>query len=303
MDGIPIDPEYFDQIRPAQKPVELFKVWARVAFIWLAFGLPSAALMLLVMCRMCCDNGAGFDKFQDADEDPFGKSATPAGIDAAYGPLVDISDPENAEAVNRWVYRGAFGAIVYGITLLALGITLSVHMAQADSASVASLEALEMLESLFMAGSKAAVTRAACMLHFRLLPVARQLAGPWVLIFAIAKLLMSILAVGFSIWRVQVRAAPYAGGEERVGGWVSLLVAGQFGAGVAVWWAGYLGAVHENDIAMGGCFIIAALAQLVAGTSMLLVNRKIKQRFRQPTQTQADVVAATFGRRDEGAKF
>merc|ERR1712217_233607 len=100
---------------------------------------------------------------------------------------------------------------------------------------------------------------------------------------------------GFAVWRVQVRAAPYAGGEERVGGWVTSLVAGQFGAGVAVWWAGYLGAVHENDVAMGGCFIVAALAQLVAGVSLLLVNRKIKARFKGQTQTQADVMPSQVG--------
>ncbi len=33
---------------------------------------------------------------------------------------------------------------------------------------------------------------------------------------------------------------------------VTTLVAGNFGAGAAVWWAGYLGAVHEADMAMGG---------------------------------------------------
>ena len=38
-----------------------------------------------------------------------------------------------------------------------------------------------------------------------------------------------------------------------------------FGAGAAVWWAGYLGSVHEADMAMGGCFVAAALFQLVAG--------------------------------------
>merc|ERR1719326_467681 len=94
---------------------------------------------------------------------------------------------------------------------------------------------------------------------------------------------------GFAIWRAQVRAEPYAGGEARVGGWVTTLVAGNFGAGAAVWWAGYLGAVHEADMAMGGCFVTAALSQIVAGISLLLINRKIKQHFRQPRAVRADV--------------
>merc|ERR1719247_452629 len=93
---------------------------------------------------------------------------------------------------------------------------------------------------------------------------------------------------GFSIWRAQVRAEPYAGGEARVGGWVTSLVTGNFGAGAAVWWAGYLGAVHESDMAMGGCFITAALSQLIAGTSMLMINRKIKQHYKQPQAVRAD---------------
>merc|ERR1712178_59009 len=88
------------------------------------------------------------------------------------------------------------------------------------------------------------------------------------------------------------RAEPYAGGEARVGGWVTSLVVGSFGAGSAVWWAGYLGAVHEADMAMGGCFIVAAMSQIVAGVSMLLINRKIKQRYRQPTQVQAEQAVA-----------
>jgi len=326
--GNTIDDKYFDDLRPAQKPFELFKVWARVASVWLGFGVPSAIIMVVVMCRMCAGVSASFSNFQDED-DIFGKSGgTPTGGDAAYGPLIDGTDPTSAEAVNRWIFRAAFATTFYGVALLGLGITLSAHMA--GSEAVASLEAFEMLESLVMAATKAAVTRAACMVHCRLSPVAKTLAGPWVLIFAFAKLLMAITAIGgilifsalaqrdfesicfaiyifrwslllalplqcmagFSIWRLQMKAAPYAQGEERVGGWVTTLVCGQFGAGTAVWWAGYLGAVHENDIAMGGCFVVAALSQLLAGTSMLMVNRKIKQHFKRPTRTQADMGVA-----------
>merc|ERR1719263_695091 len=174
------------------------------------------------------------------------------------------------------------------------------------------------------------VTRAAWMVHCRLSPVARQLVGPWLLVFATAKLCMAFTALGtvlifsalaqrdfdficlaiylfrwslllalpleclagFSIWRAQVRAEPYAGGEARVGGWLTSLVAGSFGAGAAVWWAGYLGAVHEADMAMGGCFVMAAMSQLIAGVSMLLVNRKIKLHFRAPRKTNAESAPA-----------
>lgn len=334
----PIDEEYFVSLRPALNTKDMIRIWARVAFIWLALGVPSFLLMFFVLIRMCCRSGASFTQFQD--DDPFEKSADgeadrSAGGEAAYGPLIDGTDPASAEAVNRWIFRGAFGAIVYGIALMCLGVTLAIHMSGSDA--IAAPEALELLEALIMCFSKAMVTRAACMVHCRLSPVARQLAGPWVLVFAMVKLLGAVSALGvvlvfsalaqrdfeticlaiylfrwsllmalpleslagFAIWRVQVRAEPYAGGEARVGGWVTSMVVGNFGAGTAVWWAGYLGAVHEADMAMGGCFVLAAFSQLIAGTSLMLVNRKIKMHFKQPAQRTAEqqsVAATEIGR-------
>lgn len=325
----PVDTEFFASIRPAYTPAGFLRLWARAAFIWLIFGIPCGFLIFCVLLRMFVSCGV----VDQLEADPFGGKDGVAPAGGAYGQLIDGSDPDSAEAVNRWIFRAAFGAIIYGLSQLSLGVTLSMHLS--GSEQVASLEALEMLLAIVMAFSKAAVTRAACMVHCRMTPVARQIAGPWILVYAFAKSLGAVSAVGsilifsalahrdfeiiclaiylfrwslllalpleclagFSIWRTQLRAEPYGANEVQVGGWVTSLVAGNFGAGTAVWWAGYLGAVHESDIAMGGCFILAALSQLLAGVSMVLVNRKIKQYFGQETQTQSDVVAPTeYGR-------
>jgi len=319
-----VDDDFFSELRPAYS-AHLLKVWARVAFIWLAFGIPCGLVMFLVLSRSCCS----CSDIIKQDDDPFsqdGDELPESGGEAAYGPLIDGANPANAAAVNRWISVGAFGIIGYGVALMGLGITLAAHMAGTNAEAVASLQQLEIMECAIMAASKGVVFRAACTVHCRLSPVARTLAGPWVLVYAMAKFLgaMSAVAIlvifmtlaeknydflcmsmylfrwsllmalplevlaGFAIWRAKLRAEPYAGGEARVGGWVTSLIVGTFGAGSAVWWAGYLGAVHEADFAMGGCFIMAALSQLLAGLSMLFINRKIKQLYRQPPQIRAD---------------
>merc|ERR1712151_1451389 len=79
---------------------------------------------------------------------------------------------------------------------------------------------------------------------------------------------------GVAIWHIQANAARYIGCEARANGWVTLFVSGNFCAGVGVWWAGYLDCVHEAGLLVAFCFIAAALGQLLAGVSLVLINRK-----------------------------
>jgi len=229
--------------------------------------------------------------------------------------------------VNRWIFRGAVGTIFYGISLMALGVTLVGHMAGLRFSF-----AVELFESLAMAFSKLAVARAALMVHRHLTPVAYGVTGPWVLVVGILKLIMAFVAfcgglvfgamadsdyenvcfamylfrwslllalplqclAGFALWRIQLRAMRYAGGSSRVFIWASLLVLGNFGSGLCVWWAGYLGTVHEASLAFATSFGMASMSQLVAGVSLLVVNRKVKQHFKQQADCNNEVVTPTF---------
>lgn len=58
-----IDEDFFTSIRPANTWKELFRVWLRVAAIWMAFGVPCGLLTLYVLFRLCC--GAALGKADD----------------------------------------------------------------------------------------------------------------------------------------------------------------------------------------------------------------------------------------------
>mmetsp|Transcript_89991 Transcript_89991/g.194697 ORF Transcript_89991/g.194697 Transcript_89991/m.194697 type:complete len:122 (-) Transcript_89991:12-377(-) len=85
--------------------------------------------------------------------------------------------------------------------------------------------------------------------------------------------------MGFALATLQARAQTYAGHEARVGGWATLLVLGNFSSGWSVWWAGYLDCVHEAQRAVAFCFVLAAVGQLVSGSSLLMVNWKVRKLF------------------------
>lgn len=323
--SVDVDYDYFAGLKPATSWLSLFKIWVRVAAAWLFFGVPCALIMICVfggmwwnMCKttLVVDSGPW-----SSDTKAYARE------EQAYGPLLDTQIAGTGDAVNRWVFRASVGAVIYGIGLLALGATLARHMAGAEFSF-----SLELLESLVMFLAMAAVARAAFMIHWRLSPLARDIAGPWVLVMSIAKLGMSLAAfggtfvfstmatgdyesvcwavylfrwellvslplqclAGLSIWRIKMRAERYGGSVARAGGCVALMVHGDFGLGLGVWLAGYLGCVHEagNGI-LAACFILAAVSQLAAGGSLLVVNQKVKKYFKEQACSGGKVVAAT----------
>jgi len=139
----------------------------------MVFGVPCGTLAFYVLCRLCC--GASADKADDGGSS--WEDGNGAAGEAAYGPLIETSTVGTSEAVNRWIFRGAFGSVVYGMALLVLGGTLTAHLAGWAEGS-AEPEGLEILSSFVMAVAKGAVTRAACMVHCRMTETARQVAGP-----------------------------------------------------------------------------------------------------------------------------
>merc|ERR1712118_279167 len=164
------------------------------------------------------------------------------------------------------------------------------------SGAIANGFAVELVESLIMSIAKALVARAACNVHRRLTPVARQVAGCWVLVVAVAKTGMAVTSLcgtfifstmadkdyenvclamylfrwsmllalplqcmsGYAFWRLKVNATPYMGRAANVGGWVALLIVGNFCSGAGVWWAGYMDTVHEAGTGVAVWFILAA---------------------------------------------
>lgn len=319
-----LDVEYFLTLSPSRSFGASFLRWLKAAGVWLFFGVPCGCVMLWVLRHMgatCAASVNGADGSGDG-------GAAGAGEEAAYGPLIDNQLEEGAsEAVNRWICRAALGIMLYGLALLALGATLAAHMKE-----LVTTFNLEFFEALTMALAKAMVARACCIVHRSLTPVAKQVAGPWVLVVALSKVFMSVSAfcgalifgtladrdfehicfamylfrwslvlalplqclAGFAIWRLQVRAARYAGGEARVNGWVTMFVVGTFGSGAGVWLGGYTDTVHEAGVATVLSFFAAAVSQLLAGVALLLVNQKVKQHFRKRTQ-HAEVPAVQIG--------
>lgn len=327
MHTLSVDDAFFSALKPASSLSEFASIWFRAAFIWLLFGVPSALAVAYVVWHM----GVGLWCSQTPASDiDFSGRKVAVGMDSAYGPLIDAVDMDSGEAVNRWILRGAFCAIMYGWALLALGATLAGHIA-----GIIGLDfgfSLELIAALVMGISKYAVARAACMVHLRLAPVARQVAGIWIMVVAISKLVMSLTAflgavvfgslanrdyenicfaeylfrwslvlalplqclAGVSLWFLMQRAARYAGGLAHMGGWPIVLILGNFASGAGVWWAGYLSVVHKLHFIVGAFFVAAALGQLMAGTALFMINRNVKEYFKQQTH-HADIPAERIG--------
>merc|ERR1719210_2949065 len=89
--------------------------------------------------------------------------------DMAYGPIIDAREADAGIEVNRWILRAAVGAIVCGVALLLLGLTLTAHMASPETDFSS-----EIFETLAMAASRLVVAQAAFMVPSRLTPLALQ---------------------------------------------------------------------------------------------------------------------------------
>mmetsp|Transcript_74062 Transcript_74062/g.209115 ORF Transcript_74062/g.209115 Transcript_74062/m.209115 type:complete len:617 (+) Transcript_74062:54-1904(+) len=327
--AIDIDADFFTSLSPVMNWGRALVQWWRAASMWLIVGVPCILVMLYATCQMYC---CGCAALPDGESPALWfKTQFQSTRDMAYGPIIEAGEADAGVYVNRWVFWAAVGAIIYGVALLLLGVTLTAHMASTEGGAYSS----EILESLAMAGSKLVVARAAFMVHSSLAPQTRQVADSWIFVVACAKLGLAIPALcaaflfitmddqdyentcfawylfhwslmltlplqciaGVALWRVRTRAQHCGDSKANVGRWSKLLVVGNFGSGAGVWLGGYMNSVHEMGYMCALFFVLAAVSQLVAGVSLLMVNHRIKEYCREQVKVdeQSRVDAAKIG--------
>jgi len=117
---------------------------------------------------------------------------------SSYGQLLDPAEAGSGAAadsfVDRWVIRGAWGAILYSIALFTLAFTTLLHINYGVSFGFG----IDALEAFVMFVCKLAVGLSAHAVHRHLSPLARTVASGWVLVLAASKLLMAACALVLS---------------------------------------------------------------------------------------------------------
>lgn len=109
-----------------------------------------------------------------------------------YGRLLDIpsSGPDFDGLVGFWVMRAARGEMLYAVFLLLLAFTLSLHV-KGESLDYW----IDAAEAVAMAVCKLIVGLCACAVRCHLAPTACAVAGPWLPLLAVSKVLMSVCAL------------------------------------------------------------------------------------------------------------
>jgi len=113
-----------------------------------------------------------------------------------YGQLLDLPDGSDGYVVllSKLVEYGAFGEVIYGLALLALGIMSLYHVNGYHFTY-----AYDAVTAFIMFGCKVAVAVSIFAVSHHLSPGARAVAGPWAHLFALSKALMAICALALAM--------------------------------------------------------------------------------------------------------
>eukprot|EP00747_Dinoflagellata_sp_TGD_P166009 gnl/TRDRNA2_/TRDRNA2_188153_c0_seq1.p1 gnl/TRDRNA2_/TRDRNA2_188153_c0~~gnl/TRDRNA2_/TRDRNA2_188153_c0_seq1.p1 ORF type:complete len:583 (+),score=40.19 gnl/TRDRNA2_/TRDRNA2_188153_c0_seq1:1-1749(+) len=234
----------------------------------------------------------------------------------SYGPLLATS--RNAlhvdSLVHSLVLRGGRCAVIYGVVLLALSFTTAIQNQEGATLRVI----VNAFEAIVMFVCKLTVGISAMSVHRHLSPTSRAMAGPWIWILSVSKILLALGAfltccgylhlwgtfdvcaalnlftisciiyavfqslAGFALFRVYYRTVRRVGDREIfsrvIGCWWSTLVGSTFGVGIGWWWCGARWLTDNQDIPY--LLALAAICELVAGASMLRANKRIRYYFR-----------------------
>jgi len=295
--------------------------------LWLGVGIPCFVVILIVFLHMSgiVTVGLGVKLSGNVgnvnlEADANGGTTTST---SAYGRLIDTGPEDVAftnvdSLMNRWILLGAVGEIGHAIVLLALGVTMSMHMKGMDISLY--IDAFEAFIGCFC---KILIAGCAQVVHKKMSPISRKIVGPWVKIFSLLKLLAAgmwlilmlvyvslgngydknfctaallflcvMLAsaglqtmTGFALYRIHVRAAKKLRNNsifyDIVGCWWQALVTGQFGVGVCFWMIGAAFFVFNKDghKGMGFFYLLSSAFQVITGISIIFIDRKVRAFF------------------------
>ncbi|CAK9105629.1 unnamed protein product [Durusdinium trenchii] len=236
-----------------------------------------------------------------------------------YGQLLEACERQSEvdNTVDRWIVRGAWASMAYGVTLVLLSVTTMCHV----NFGIGFGFGVDGLEAVLLSALQVLICGSACMVQKHLSTASRHVVQWWVLAFALAKLGMAvgdfILAImyfnetmlmtsmicqsvaGTAFARIHVGAVQQMGGAAQVTKIIGcsglLLIFTTFGAGMGL---GLCGALfifdNSNDTIdpMAGISITyfgAALCQFLAGAALLRANTQVPgQAERRPKSSPSD---------------
>eukprot|EP00929_Paragymnodinium_shiwhaense_P101155 TRINITY_DN64008_c0_g2_i1.p1 TRINITY_DN64008_c0_g2~~TRINITY_DN64008_c0_g2_i1.p1 ORF type:complete len:509 (-),score=74.49 TRINITY_DN64008_c0_g2_i1:94-1620(-) len=156
--------------------------------IYVLVGVVCSLLVALMALRMC-----GVVNLQtDFDVSDAYQSSVPS---SNYGFLLDGSDVsvDVDDVVSKWIVRGAASTIIYAVGLLALAVSMAMHSKGFELSF-----GVDMLVCLLMVVANAVVAASSLLVHKHLSPVARTIAGPWVLVLGATKAAVAICALAWA---------------------------------------------------------------------------------------------------------
>lgn len=158
----------------------------RAAF--LSLGLPCAAAALLSLA-----DALGAIPSKAVDVELWLKQGEVAEESSSYGQLLDPAEAAAGgdDVVQRWVVRGAWGAILYSVALFMLAFTTLLHI----NYGIVLGFGIDAAEAFVMCGCNLAVGLSAHAVHRHLSPLSRAVAASWVLVLAASKMLMALCAL------------------------------------------------------------------------------------------------------------
>eukprot|EP00931_Biecheleriopsis_adriatica_P038231 TRINITY_DN21920_c0_g1_i1.p1 TRINITY_DN21920_c0_g1~~TRINITY_DN21920_c0_g1_i1.p1 ORF type:complete len:348 (+),score=43.89 TRINITY_DN21920_c0_g1_i1:673-1716(+) len=108
---------------------------------------------------------------------------------SSYGQLLEACDRlgDNDRTVDLWIVRGSWAAMLYGVALIMLAITMLLHV----NFGVAFGFGVDGFISVLMCGFQVVVAMSACMVQKHLSTMSRLVVQWWILAFALSKIALA----------------------------------------------------------------------------------------------------------------
>eukprot|EP00929_Paragymnodinium_shiwhaense_P010426 TRINITY_DN115051_c0_g1_i1.p1 TRINITY_DN115051_c0_g1~~TRINITY_DN115051_c0_g1_i1.p1 ORF type:complete len:405 (+),score=36.70 TRINITY_DN115051_c0_g1_i1:75-1289(+) len=164
--------------------------YSNLQIAWFLIGVPCLLATVASMGSAC---GLTCAKLASAPTSSTVVHVVGRPVSTFYGPLIDVSEVQlDVESdVHRWVSRGAYGAILYGVLLAILAVFITLHANNEAEFSFL----VDAIVAAAMCASKVLVTVCARTVHRHLSPLSRQIAKGWVSVLAFSKGLTAACAL------------------------------------------------------------------------------------------------------------